>query len=93
MTNLKFCACLNPVFSTLKTNRFGLSVKNIYVSTNILFAGLHAAGTDTSTDTLKWVVLYLIAYPECQKKMQEEIDSVLGELLYWCIYCITKDNY
>ncbi|GFR66141.1 cytochrome P450 1A1 [Elysia marginata] len=36
------------------------------------------AGVDTSRHTLDWLFLVLVAYPEVQKKMQEEIDRVVG---------------
>ena len=39
------------------------------------------AGTDTSRYTLTWVILYIAAHPEKQRKMQNEIDNAIGELL------------
>ena len=37
-----------------------------------------SAGTDTTRTTLYWLVEYMAMYPEIQKKMQDEIDSVMG---------------
>ncbi len=39
---------------------------------------LFAAGGDTTGSTLEWCCLYMMAYPDIQKKIQEEIDSVVG---------------
>ncbi|GFS19966.1 cytochrome P450 2U1-like [Elysia marginata] len=40
---------------------------------------LSLAGVDTSRHTLDWLFLVLVAYPDVQKKMQEEIDRVVGD--------------
>merc|ERR1719319_590177 len=37
------------------------------------------AGTETSSTTLKWAVLYLTLYPEVQQRCREEIQEVVGE--------------
>ena len=39
------------------------------------------AGTDTTRQTLAWVWQYLAAFPDVQKKAQEEVDRVLGKNL------------
>jgi cytochrome P450 len=36
------------------------------------------AGSDTTSTTLNWVIVYLMNYPEVQKKLYEEIDGVVG---------------
>eukprot|EP00092_Neocalanus_flemingeri_P011092 GFUD01011940.1.p1 GENE.GFUD01011940.1~~GFUD01011940.1.p1 ORF type:complete len:480 (+),score=113.71 GFUD01011940.1:179-1618(+) len=41
---------------------------------------LHA-GAETSSTTLKWIVLYLTVYQDVQDKCREEIDSLLGNSL------------
>jgi len=37
------------------------------------------AGSETSTTTLTWMVMYIAAHPEVQKKVQDEIDDVFGK--------------
>jgi hypothetical protein len=39
---------------------------------------LFSAGFETVTLTLSWAVLYLVKFPEVQKKLQEELDQVVG---------------
>ncbi|XP_072050914.1 cytochrome P450 2J4-like [Amphiura filiformis] len=39
---------------------------------------LFSAGTETTSTTLRWGVKYMMAYPEIQKRIQQEIDSVVG---------------
>ncbi|XP_064626186.1 cytochrome P450 2U1-like [Lineus longissimus] len=39
---------------------------------------LFLAGSDTSATTILWGLLYLITMPEIQKKVQQEIDDVIG---------------
>ena len=40
---------------------------------------LFIAGAETTATTLTWIVLYLSKYPEFQKRMQSEIDDVIGQ--------------
>ncbi|XP_066291900.1 cytochrome P450 2J4-like [Branchiostoma lanceolatum] len=39
---------------------------------------LFIAGTETTTTTLRWASLLMILYPDIQRKVQQEIDTVLG---------------
>ncbi|XP_056384096.1 cytochrome P450 2D17-like [Hyla sarda] len=39
---------------------------------------LFMAGTETTSTTLRWALLYMILYPDVQSKVQEEIDEVIG---------------
>ncbi|XP_061494179.1 cytochrome P450 2U1-like [Rhineura floridana] len=43
-----------------------------------IIADLFIAGTDTMSHTLKWSLLYMSLHPQEQKKVQEEIDLVIG---------------
>ena len=46
----------------------------IYLIGDLLFAG-----TETTTNTLTWSIIYLLNYPDVMRKVQEEIDRVLGD--------------
>ncbi|XP_063960842.1 cytochrome P450 2J4-like [Lytechinus pictus] len=43
-----------------------------------VISDLFFAGTETTLTTLKWCILYMIAYPEIQSRVQSEIDTVIG---------------
>ncbi|XP_022525825.2 vitamin D 25-hydroxylase [Astyanax mexicanus] len=47
---------------------------------NLIFSvgELIIAGTETTTNTLRWAMLYLALYPSVQEKVHREIDSVLN---------------
>ncbi|XP_072029315.1 cytochrome P450 2U1-like [Amphiura filiformis] len=47
---------------------------------NVMFTvvNLFVAGTETSTSTLRWTLLYLVANPYVQRRVQEELDEVVG---------------
>ena len=42
-------------------------------------ADLFMAGAETTSTTLRWFMLYLVEYPGVQEKIQEEINSVVGD--------------
>ncbi|XP_066451859.1 cytochrome P450 2F2-like [Eleutherodactylus coqui] len=44
----------------------------------VLMRDLFGAGMETSSTTLKWALLLMAKYPEIQKKVQNEIDKVIG---------------
>ncbi|NXR66651.1 CP2J6 protein, partial [Rhadina sibilatrix] len=39
---------------------------------------LFIAGTETTTTTLLWALLYMVIYPDIQEKVQKELDAVVG---------------
>ncbi|XP_071975428.1 cytochrome P450 2U1 [Engystomops pustulosus] len=43
-----------------------------------IIGDLFIAGTDTTTNTLLWSLLYMCHHPDVQEKVQAEIDSVIG---------------
>merc|ERR1712241_1049472 len=45
---------------------------------NTLF-DLFLAGSETTSTTLTWAALYMVRYPEVQKRVQAELDSVVGQ--------------
>ncbi|KAM8746477.1 cytochrome P450 2J4-like [Acanthopagrus schlegelii] len=55
-------------------NDSGFDMKNLSVCTVDLFG----AGTETTTTTLHWGLLYMIYYPHIQERVQAEIDTVIG---------------
>ncbi|XP_020848775.1 cytochrome P450 2J2-like isoform X2 [Phascolarctos cinereus] len=61
-----------------------LSKDNIHSSfneENLVFCTLDLffAGTETTSTTLRWALLYMALYPEIQGKIQAEIDQVVGQ--------------
>ncbi|KAM5164331.1 cytochrome P450 2C23-like isoform 1-T2 [Mantella aurantiaca] len=54
--------------------------KQYYHDDNLtaLVAELFGAGMETTATTLKWSLLIMMKYPEIQKKVQKEIEKVIG---------------
>lgn len=48
---------------------------------NIVMAlsDVYAAGTETTKITMLWLILFMAKYPEHQKTLREEVDSVIGD--------------
>ncbi|XP_011693655.1 PREDICTED: cytochrome P450 306a1 [Wasmannia auropunctata] len=46
-----------------------------------LLADLFGAGTDTTLTTFRWFLLFMAVYPDEQKKIQDEMDEILGRKL------------
>ncbi|XP_073709125.1 cytochrome P450 2J2-like [Garra rufa] len=67
--------CFLAEMEKLKDNTAaGFDVENLCICTVDLFV----AGTETTSTTLYWGLLYMMKYPEIQAKVQEEIDGVVG---------------
>ncbi|XP_077133888.1 cytochrome P450 2D15-like isoform X2 [Ranitomeya variabilis] len=47
---------------------------NLLMTTYDLFS----VGTETTSSTMRWAVLFMLLYPDVQSKVQEEIDRVIG---------------
>lgn len=43
-----------------------------------IMSDIFSAGLETVTSTIEWSVLFLILNPDCQEKIQQEIDQVIG---------------
>ncbi|XP_033830175.1 cytochrome P450 2U1 [Periophthalmus magnuspinnatus] len=44
-----------------------------------IIGDLFIAGTDTTTNSVLWILFYMVLYPDIQEKVQEEIDTVIGQ--------------
>ncbi|GAA6222353.1 cytochrome P450 2J2-like [Lates japonicus] len=53
----------------------GFNIETLLICT----LDLIEAGTESSATTLRWALVYMMHYPEIQKKVQEEIDRVIGQ--------------
>ncbi|MBN3326356.1 CP2J2 protein, partial [Atractosteus spatula] len=60
---------------TWRSKAAGFHEENLVLCSLDLFI----AGTETTTISLCWAFLYLIKYPDIQKKVQAEIDRVIGK--------------
>ncbi|NXA89066.1 CP2DH protein, partial [Melanocharis versteri] len=49
-----------------------------YGNLRLVTADLFTAGSETSSTTLRWALLYMLLHPEIQSKVQAEIDKVIG---------------
>ncbi|NXF85017.1 CP2DE protein, partial [Eubucco bourcierii] len=49
-----------------------------YDNLRLVAADLFGAGTETTSTTLRWAVLYMLLHPEVQRKVQDDIDKVIG---------------
>ncbi|NWT15240.1 CP2DK protein, partial [Vireo altiloquus] len=49
-----------------------------YDNLRLVTADLFTAGSETTSTTLRWALLYMLLHPEIQSKVQAEIDKVIG---------------
>ncbi|XP_031490510.1 flavonoid 3'-monooxygenase-like [Nymphaea colorata] len=56
----------------------GLNGKLTDIDIKALLTDMFTAGTDTSTSTVEWAIAELIQHPHIQKKVQAELDSIVG---------------
>uniref|UniRef100_A0A803K0V6 Uncharacterized XB5769266 n=1 Tax=Xenopus tropicalis TaxID=8364 RepID=A0A803K0V6_XENTR len=66
---------------TLEMEKVKGDKENYFNEKNLLFTAfdLFTAGSETSSTTLRWGLLYMLLYPDVQRKVQEEIDKVIGK--------------
>ncbi|XP_037792868.1 cytochrome P450 2L1-like [Penaeus monodon] len=53
--------------------------KRDYMDLLVSIADLFGAGSETTSSTLRWVVLYMALHPDVQAKVQAEIDGVVAK--------------
>ncbi|XP_070574475.1 steroid 17-alpha-hydroxylase/17,20 lyase-like [Ptychodera flava] len=51
------------------------------VNVRQIVSDIFIAGIDSTINTMNWCISYLVNYPDVQKKVQEEIDDVVGQRL------------
>ncbi|XP_013420992.1 cytochrome P450 2C15-like [Lingula anatina] len=44
-----------------------------------IIVDLYLAGTDTTANTLRWSLIHMVNHPDVQKRVQQEIDQVIGQ--------------
>ncbi|NWH78869.1 CP2J2 protein, partial [Piaya cayana] len=54
---------------------------------------LFLGGSETTATTLSWALLYMVAYPDVQEKVQEELDAVLSPSHLICYEDRKKMHY
>ncbi|XP_022541445.2 cytochrome P450 2J4 isoform X1 [Astyanax mexicanus] len=67
--------CYLEEIETCKDSRAEFTEENLMWCVVDLFG----AGTETTTNTLKWAILYMAKYPTVQEKLQAEVDQVIGQ--------------
>ena len=66
--------CLAEIRNGNGSRQSYLNERTFISTINNLFTG----GTETTATTLRWSLLYMIAYPEIQRQVQQELDTVVG---------------
>ncbi|KAL7397020.1 hypothetical protein ABVT39_015379 [Epinephelus coioides] len=66
--------CFLAEMEEMKDKDSGFDLENLSICTLDLFG----AGTETTTTTLHWGLLYMIYYPHIQERVQAEIDTIVG---------------
>ncbi|XP_072016307.1 cytochrome P450 2J6-like [Amphiura filiformis] len=61
-----------------RKNEQGIQTYLSDVELRAVIQDFFVAGTETTSTTLRWALLYMIKFPDVQKRVQEEIDSVVG---------------
>ncbi|XP_013390967.1 cytochrome P450 2J6 [Lingula anatina] len=53
----------------------------VYTEWNVfrIIVDLYLAGTDTTANTLRWSLVHMVNHPDVQKRVQQEIDQVIGQ--------------
>ncbi|XP_022089789.1 cytochrome P450 2J6-like [Acanthaster planci] len=65
---------MDVIIREMTCTKSGVTVNDLHGTT----ADLFAAGTETSAVTLQWALLYMVACPQVQARVQQELDRVVG---------------
>ena len=67
-------------YSSAEWNDYGSKhrAENIHPCLKVNLFDLFLAGSETTSTTLTWAVLYMVRYPGVQARVQQELDSVVG---------------
>uniref|UniRef100_A0A8C8VES7 Uncharacterized protein n=1 Tax=Pelusios castaneus TaxID=367368 RepID=A0A8C8VES7_9SAUR len=68
-------AFLQEMEKTKEHTESSFNVNNL----RMVIVDLFSAGTETTSTTLRWALLYMLLYPDIQRKVHEEIDKVIGK--------------
>jgi len=65
----------------------GLLFAGVNADTQIqqMIADLFSAGTETIQTTLRWAVLFAVREPDLQRRVQQELDTVIGLKYYFLL--------
>ncbi|MEQ2166597.1 Cytochrome P450 2K1 [Goodea atripinnis] len=80
--NPQMCRGLVDAFFVQKQKEEEAGITNSeFHETNLVFTVMHlfAAGTETTSTTLRWGLLFMAKFPQIQDKVQEELRRVIGD--------------
>ncbi|XP_061740847.1 cytochrome P450 2K1-like isoform X2 [Nerophis ophidion] len=79
--NPDICRCFVDAFCTRKLSLESDAQRVHYHDDNLVYSvmNLFAAGTDTTSNTLRWSLLLMAKYPRIQDRIQEELSRVVGD--------------
>ncbi|XP_060694495.1 vitamin D 25-hydroxylase [Hemiscyllium ocellatum] len=66
---------LDELENNMNDSGSSLSTENLIFTVGELII----AGTETTTNALRWAILYMALYPNIQEKVHQEIDSIMGK--------------
>ncbi|XP_037541895.1 cytochrome P450 2K1-like isoform X2 [Nematolebias whitei] len=77
--NPQMCRGVADAFMVRQQKESGLP-NSLYHDANLLITvmNLFTGGTETSSSTLRWALLFMIKHPKIQDKVQEELNRVIG---------------
>ncbi|XP_061740860.1 cytochrome P450 2K1-like isoform X3 [Nerophis ophidion] len=80
--NPDICRCFIDAFCTRKLSLKESDAQRVhYHDDNLVYSvmDLFGAGTDTTSNTLRWSLLLMAKYPQIQDRVQDELSRVVGD--------------